>query len=283
MRHHLHFALAIMAAAFTGCSIHDMAPELQSGEKTITLKACIADTEPLTRLSLEEGEEGIAVNFTTDDFIYVFDADGNMTEFSVTEVDENGIATFSGAPENEIAEGSPITAVVKNGAITVKGTTLTLNLQNQTGTMANAGAHTLLYASGIYSETGVSLVFEHKTSVLKLTLSLPEAETATSVNAFYLFTVPDRATVTDQGGDQFNYYNFASIDALTGETTLGANGSAWINWTTAAPVTDHKVTLYLSVPAVDLKNAALQCTPNSDAQKRYFWNRRLVSAEDRCR
>ncbi len=267
------FLIATILVAMTACTTREAQPEQVSEPKTITFKARIADPDPDTRVSFTEATEGIKTTFEADDVIYLFDAEGNLTKFTVTDVDGSGVATFSGTPETEIAEGAAVTAVVKNAALSIdaESKTATVNLNNQAGTLASAAAHNLLFASGTYSEQGVSLVFEHKTSLLKLTLSLPEAENATSVKDFYLITVPDRANVTDQKGAQFNYCNYVSVDQ-TGAVTNGKNGNGWINWTTASPVNDHVVTLYLSVPAVDLKNAALQCTPSSSSQKRYFWN-----------
>ena len=257
-------------ATFAACSEIEQ-PATKPVGKTIRLKAGFADDN--SKMAFAEGATtGISSTFEVDDQIYLFDAAGNMTIFDVESVDPNGVATFVGTPETAINEGDPIKAVVKNGATSVSETNVTVNLLNQTGTLANAGSHTLIYGSGNYSASDVSLTFEHLTSIVKFTLSLPASETATSVNGFYLFTVDDRSTVTDQNGAQFTYFNNVKVNALTGEVTNGKTGNGWINWTTASEVSDHKVTLYLSLPAVNLKNAAMQCTPNSDTQKRYFWN-----------
>jgi hypothetical protein len=261
-------ASAILALA--ACSKVEQPAHETIAPKTITLKAGIVNDE--TKLGWDCNTAGISGTFQVDDIIFLFDSEGNMTQFTATEVDANGVATFTGAPETEILEGAAITAVVKTAATSRSGDNVSINLNGQAGTLASAGAHTLMYASGTYSASGVSLMFEHKTSIIKFTLSLPDAETATSVNGFYLFTVDNRATVTDQNGEQFTYMNNVSVNALTGEVTNAKNGSGWISWTEAAEVTGHTVTLYLSVPAINLKNAALQCTPNSDSQKRYFWN-----------
>ena len=257
-------------ATFAACSEIEQ-PATKPAGKTIRLKAGFADDNSRMAFA-EDATTGISSTFETGDQIYLFDAAGNMTIFDVESVDPNGVATFVGTPETAINEGDPIKAVVKNGATSVSETNVTVNLLNQTGTLANAGSHTLIYGSGNYSASDVSLTFEHLTSIVKFTLSLPASETATSVNGFYLFTVDDRSTVTDQGGAQFTYFNNVKVNALTGVVTNGKNGNGWINWTTASEVSDHKVTLYLSLPAVNLKNAAMQCTPNSDTQKRYFWN-----------
>ena len=265
--------LTIVAAIAAICACSKVESNVENAPKgqTITLKAGI-NNDFTKAVYGEDPVEGITAEFEADDKIYVFDASGNMTQFTVESVDGSGVATFTGTPETPIGEGDAITAVVKNAGTSVSGSTVTVNLNNQAGTLASAGAHELMYASGTYSASGVSLMFEHKTSIVKFVLSLPEAETADKIGAFYLFTVADRSTVTDEGGAQFTYYNKVDINALTGVVTNGKSGNGWINWTTQADVTDHKATIYLSVPAVDLQNAALQCTPNSDSQKRYFWN-----------
>lgn len=242
-----------------------------NSDNTIRLRAGIVNDNSKMTFA-EDTEEGIVFTFAKDDVIYLFDESGNMTEFEVESVDADGVATFVGTPEETISEGASISAVVKTAATSVSGNKVSLNLNNQAGTLESAGSHVLLYASGTYSESGVSLMFEHKTSMVKFVLSLPESEPATKIGSFYLFTVADRSTVTDQNGAQFTYFNNVVVDALTGEVTNGKAGNGWINWTTQSAVEDHKATIYLSVPAVDLKNAALQCTPDSDAQKRYFWN-----------
>ena len=264
--------LTIIAAiaAICACSKVERTDETVPAGKTITLKAKIVDN---TKATIgEDPSEGITAAFEKDDEIYVFDALGNKTVFTVTSVDGSGVATFEGTPDPAISNGDPITAVVKNSAITVDGTTVSLSLNNQAGDLESAGTHALMYASGTYDAGDVSLLFEHKTSIVKFVLSLPAAETASSINAFYLFTVENRATVEDLGGAQFTYFNKVDLNVLTGAVTNGKTGSGWIEWSTAATVSDHKAIIYLSVPAVDLRNAALQCTPNSDAQKRYFWN-----------
>lgn len=263
--------IAVAIAAICACSKVESNVENAPAGQTITLKAGI-NNDFTKAVYGEDPVEGITAAFEADDQIYVFDASGNMTLFTVESVDGSGVATFTGTPETPIGDGDPITAVVKNAGTSVSGSTVTVNLSNQAGTLASAGAHELMYASGTYSASGVSLMFEHMTSIVKFVLSLPEAETADKIGAFYLFTVADRSTVTDEEGKQFTYYNKVDINALTGVVTNGKSGNGWINWTTQADVTDHKATIYLSVPAVDLQNAALQCTPNSDSQKRYFWN-----------
>ena len=265
--------LTIVAAIAAICACSKVESNVENAPKgqTITLKAGI-NNDFTKAVYGEDPVEGITAEFEAGDKIYVFDDSGNMTQFTVESVDASGVATFTGTPEIPIGEGDPITAVAKSAGMTVTDATVSLNLSNQTGTLANAGDHTLMYASGTYHSSDVSLMFEHKTSIVKFVLSLPEAETADKIGAFYLFTVADRSTVTDEGGAQFTYYNKVDIDALTGDVTNGKSGYGWINWTTQADVTDHKATIYLSVPAVYLQNAALQCTPNSDAQKRYFWN-----------
>lgn len=263
--------IAVAIAAICACSKVESNVETAPKGQTITLKAGI-NNDFTKAVYGEDPVEGITAEFEADDQIYVFDASGNMTVFTVESVDGSGVATFTGTPETPIGEGDPITAVAKSAGMTVTDATVSLNLNNQTGSLANAGDHTLMYASGTYSASGVSLMFEHKTAIVKFVLSLPEAETADKIGAFYLFTVANRATAEDLGGEQFTYYNKVDIDALTGDVTNGKSGSGWINWTTQADVTDHKATIYLSVPAVNLQNAALQCTPNSDSQKRYFWN-----------
>jgi len=242
-----------------------------NSDNTIRLRAGIVNDNSKMTFA-EDAEEGIVFTFAKDDVIYLFDESGNMTEFKVESVDADGVATFVGTPEEAITDGASISAVVKTAATSVNGSEVSLNLNNQAGTLESAGSHVLLYASGTYSESGVSLMFEHKTSMVKFVLSLPESEPATKIGSFYLFTVADRSTVTDQNGAQFTYFNNVVVDALTGEVTNGKAGNGWINWTTQSAVEDHKATIYLGVPAVDLKNAALQCTPDSDAQKRYFWN-----------
>lgn len=265
--------LTIVAAIAAICACSKVESNVENAPKgqTITLKAGI-NNDFTKAVYGEDPVEGITAEFEADDKIYVFDASGNMTVFTVESVDASGVATFTGTPETPIGEGDAITAVVKNAGTSVSGSTVTVNLNNQAGTLASAGAHELMYASGTYSASGVSLMFEHMTSIVKFVLSLPEAETADKIGAFYLFTVANRATVEDEGGAQFTYYNKVDINALTGEVTNGKNGNGWINWTTQADVISHKATIYLSVPAVNLQNAALQCTPNSDSQKRYFWN-----------
>ena len=265
------FAIVSILAAFAACTKVEQDTATTTSPKTITLKAGIVNDNTKMAFS-EHAVSGISSTFEENDVIYVFDASGNKTEFTVESVDEDGVATFTGTPETPIAVDDHITAVVKNLGTTVNGTNVSLNLNSQTGTLESAGKHTLMYAEGTYKSTGVSLMFEHKTSIVKFVLSLPEAETATSINNFYLFTVEDRATVEDQNGAQFTYFNKVDVDALTGEVTNGKSGNGWINWTTASSVSNHTATVYLSVPAVNLRNAALQCTPNSDAQKRYFWN-----------
>ena len=264
------YAIVSIIAAFAACTKVEQGIATTTSPKTITLKAGIVNDN--TKMSFsEDAVAGISSTFE-DDVIYVFDGSGNMTEFTVKSVDGDGVATFEGTPDTPIGENDPITAVVKNAGTSVSGTTVSLNLNSQTGTLESAGNHTLMYAEGTYKSTGISLMFEHKTSIVKFVLSLPAVETATSINNFYLFTVDNRATVEDEGGAQFTYYNKVDIDATSGVVTNGRTGNGWINWSTAAAVSEHKTTVYLSVPAVDLKNAALQCTPNSDAQKRYFWN-----------
>ena len=264
--------IAVAIAAICACSKVESNVETAPKGQTITLKAGI-NNDFTKAVYGEDPVEGITAEFEADDQIYVFDASGNMTVFTVESVDGSGVATFAGTPETPIGEGDPITAVVKNAGTSVSSSTVTVNLNNQAGTLDSAGEHELMYASGTYSASGVSLMFEHKTSIVKFVVSLPEAETATSINNFYLFTVDNRATVEDQGGDQFTYFNKVSVNALTGVVTEGkGTEKGWISWTTATAVSDHKATIYLSVPAVNLRNAALQCTPNSDAQKRYFWN-----------
>ena len=265
------FSIIAALLAIAACSKTEQLPVTENTGKTITLRAGIANDNSKMAVG-EDDVEGISFTFEEDDVIYVFDAEGNKTDFTVAYVDANGVATFTGTPETAISEGAAITAVYKGSGISLDGSTVSLNLNSQAGTLADAGKHILLYASGTYSTSEVSLVFEHKTSIVKFVLSLPEAEDAETINNFYLFTVEDRDTVTDEDGAQFKYYNKVDIDALTGDVTNGKSGNGWINWSTAATVTDHIATVYLSVPAVDLKNAALQCTPSSDAQKRYFWN-----------
>lgn len=265
------FAIVTILVTLAACTKTEQNTATTTSPKTITLKAGISNDATKMAFS-EDAETGISSTFEKDDVIYVFDASGNMTEFTVESVDGDGVATFTGTPETPIAEDDPITAVVKNSGTSVSGTKVSLNLNSQAGTLESAGKHALMYAEGTYKSTGVSLMFEHKTSIVKFVLSLPEAETATSIKEFYLFTVEDRATVEDEGGAQFTYFNKVDIDALTGDVTNGKAGNGWIYWSTASTVTEHKATVYLSVPAVNLRNAALQCTPNSDDQKRYFWN-----------
>lgn len=265
------FAIVTILVTLAACTKTEQNTATTTSPKTITLKAGISNDATKMAFS-EDAETGISSTFEKDDVIYVFDASGNMTEFAVESVDGDGVATFTGTPETPIAEDDPITAVVKNSGTSVSGTKVSLNLNSQAGTLESAGKHALMYAEGSYKSTGVSLMFEHKTSIVKFVLSLPEVETATSISNFYLFTVEDRATVEDEGGAQFTYFNKVDIDALTGDVTNGKSGNGWINWSTASAVSEHKATVYLSVPAVNLRNAALQCTPSSDAQKRYFWN-----------
>lgn len=271
MKKILTFAAVI--AAVCACSKEGNPSQSEITGKTITLKAGIFNDDTRTVFG-DDAEKGITAEFEVDDAIYLFDAAGKMSTLTVESVDANGVATFTGTlnSESTITDGDPITAVVKTAATSVKNSTVTINLNNQAGTLASAGAHLLLYASGTYNTSGVSLMFEHKSSLVKFVLSLPESETANKIGAFYLFTVDDRSTVTDQGGEQFTYFNSVSIDALTGEVTTGKSGNGWINWTTQTDVTNHNAIIYLSVPSVALRNAALQCTPNSDSQKRYFWN-----------
>ena len=265
------FAIVTILVTLAACTKTEQNTATTTSPKTITLKAGISNDATKMAFS-EDAETGISSTFEKDDVIYVFDASGKMTEFTVESVDGDGVATFTGTPETPIAEDDPITAVVKNSGTTVSGTKVSLNLNSQAGTLESAGKHALMYAEGTYKSTGVSLMFEHKTSIVKFVLSLPEAETATSIKNFYLFTVEDRSTVTDLGGAQFTYFNKVDIDALSGDVTNGKTGNGWIEWSTASAVSEHKATVYLSVPAVNLRNAALQCTPNSNDQKRYFWN-----------
>ena len=137
------FAIVTILVTLAACTKTEQNTATTTSPKTITLKAGISNDATKMAFS-EDAETGISSTFEKDDVIYVFDASGNMTEFTVESVDGDGVATFTGTPETPIAEDDPITAVVKNSGTSVSGTKVSLNLNSQTGTLESAGKHALI-------------------------------------------------------------------------------------------------------------------------------------------
>ena len=280
MKYHLFFAVAATALLFTGCQTkEDMAP---AKSKTITLRAQKPDLVSKVTMTPDDPDKfymGLSSEWEADDKILVFDAAGNATEFSIESIDDNGVATFTGTPETEIAEGDPITAVVLNEAVEAKSynsesKSIPAYLVYQDGTLQNAVDNTLMYAEGTYSETGISLLFEAKTSIVEFKLSIPSTSDVASVCKWYLSsgatgakTLKNQTDIVVAGSSKGTVTNSIyknSSGAPVDDISLVTPGNAFA-------VEDHVVTVYFAVAPENLKSAIIQCQPTLTSEERYVW------------
>lgn len=258
-------AAAAIAVASAACSkeIATTADEAAVASKVVTLKATVAANN--TKVVAEETVTGIDFTFEVEDIVWVFDAEGNKTDFTVTEVNE-GIATLSGTPETEIAAGDPITAVVKTAAVksydaTNKVVKADLSA-SQTGTLESAAAHTVLVATTNFGE---DITFEQNTTIYKFVLSVPAGETPTGGYNWYLST----------GGTGSKDYINAMTVGIDGAVTLDdsrTSQSGDIKISNTVATADGKFTVYVSAPVYKVQNAIMQCTPSGQAYDRYVWH-----------
>ena len=279
MKYHVFLALAAGAMLFAGCQTkEDVTPV---GAKTITLKA---QKPVMTKVTMTQDDPdafymGLSSEWDTDDKILVFDAEGNATEFSIASIDADGVATFTGTPATEIAVGAPITAVVLNEAVekdNYNSTTKSIPayLVYQAGTLENAVDNTLMYAEGTYSESGVSLEFETKTSIIEFKLSLPETATdVKSVCKWYLSsgatgakTLNNQTNIVVAGENKGTVTN--SIYKNAGNTV---DDISMFSADDVFAVDNHVVTVYFSVPPVNLQSAIIQCQPTKTSEERFVW------------
>lgn len=266
---------AILAVLLSVCCISCKKQE-EPQARRITLKASIekGTTKGGGEMAEYVDDEGIKASWQPTDVIYVFDQSGNATEFTIESIDGRGIATFSGMFAG--AEGSPITAVLKNSAVNISNYSrsngaLTADLSRQTGTLQDAGNHELLFGQGTFRAAGVEMEFTHKTSILKFQLTLPSSDRSAYLSSFWLSS--------GKTGDK-TYRNNVTVNIASGEvqSVVGPNDGD-INIPTGRIVPEGgQATVYLSVPAYPLQSAILQCIPSCDASFRYVW--RIAGASE---
>lgn len=278
MKYHVILALAAGVMLFAGCQTkEDVTPV---GAKTITLKA---QKPVMTKVTMTQDDPdafymGLSSEWEEDDKILVFDAEGNATEFSIASIDADGVATFTGTPATEIAVGDPITAVVLNEAVEAEyynkdSKSIPAYLVYQAGTLENAVDNTLMYAEGTYSESGVSLEFETKTSIIEFKLSLPETATdVTSVCKWYLSSGSTASkTLTNQTDIVVAGENKGAVTNSIYKNQSGSTIYDISNTSATYPVADNVVTLYISVTPENLQNTIIQCQPSMTAEERFVW------------
>lgn len=255
----------ILAAAtilsLASCSKEIDAP---ASGNLMTFKARI-EQPAVTKTEFAEGAQGISAKFQEGDVVIVIDSEGNATNFTATSVSSDGIATFEGEPETPIAAGATVTAVLKGAGISYDATNkqIVANLSNQAGTLEDAGKRSLFVATGTNTNSGLSLSFQIKTSILKCVLTLPSSDASENGYNWYLST---------GGTGSKDYKNKITVD-LDGTVTLSA-GSQYgdISISSAVPFADGKATVYFAVPSTQIKNGIIQCTPSSDQYTRYVWH-----------
>lgn len=255
----------ILAAA-TMLSLASCSKEIDApaSGNLMTFKARI-EQPAVTKTEFAEGAQGISAKFQEGDVVIVFDSEGNATNFTATSVSSDGVATFEGEPETPIAVGASVTAVLKGAGISYDATNkqIVANLSNQAGTLEDAGKRSLFVATGTNTNSGLSLSFQIKTSILKCVLTLPSSDASENGYNWYLST---------GGTGSKDYKNKITVD-LDGTVALGvASQEGDLKVAGNVPFADGKATVYFAVPSTQIRNGIIQCTPSSDQYTRYVWH-----------
>lgn len=255
----------ILAAA-TMLSLASCSKEIDApaSGNLMTFKARI-EQPAVTKTEFAEGAQGISAKFQEGDVVIVIDSEGNATNFTATSVSSDGVATFEGEPETPIAVGASVTAVLKGAGISYDKTNkqIVANLANQAGTLEDAGKRSLFVATGTNTNSGLSLSFSIKTSILKCVLTLPSSDASENGYNWYLST---------GGTGSKDYKNKITVD-LDGTVALGvASQEGDLKVAGNVPFADGKATVYFAVPSTQIRNGIIQCTPSSDQYTRYVWH-----------
>lgn len=255
----------ILAAA-TMLSLASCSKEIDApaSGNLMTFKARI-EQPAVTKTEFAEGTQGISAKFQEGDVVIVIDSEGNATNFTATSVSSDGVATFEGEPETPIAAGASVTAVLKGTGISYDKTNkqIVANLANQAGTLEDAGKRSLFVATGTNTNSGLSLSFSIRTSILKCVLTLPSSDASESGYNWYLST---------GGTGSKDYKNKITVD-LDGTVALDvASQEGDLKVAGNLPFADGKATVYFAVPSTQIKNGIIQCTPSSDQYTRYVWH-----------
>jgi len=250
--------------------------EAEPGLRTIVVDASFlgqsSEDSRSDELAQYYEEDGIKASWTADDIIDVYDAEGHVNEFRIKEIRADGSASFSGSVSAK--SGSKLTVVLRNKATTAatydaSAKTLTVDLSSQDGSLEDACAHGLAYASATYTDSkSVKFIFQQKTSILKFELALPEGSTDGQLSSFILSC--------GSAGSKA-YFNSLTIDVASGQTSFGAQGASGTDGDIVTPDTASVVpsngvaTLYLSVCPSALQNSLIECAPSGKSYLRYVW------------
>lgn len=221
--------VACMVSLLSACSVDDMISE----DKGFTITANVDTTA--TRVSYTYGDidtntKGLLVKWESGDVIDVYTGSVSSTtksspSFTLTSGNGNNRAQFGGGSlVGTLTSGTtPVYALVKKNNVTVSEATgtLSVNLDGQAGTLADAASRDVLMASTTYAGSNdLSFSFSHKMATIKLNLNLPEAGTA---------TVKLQSLSSTE-----KLYSAVTLDAATGGLTTG---------TTATSISATNVTL----------------------------------------
>lgn len=243
---------ATILAALAGCTSNDQFENVKQGTP-VTISAGIQSPAD-SRVTYESDgatSEGFVVNWESTDGLTAY-ASSKVGTFSSPTIDgtDKHKATFTGTFTPDIAAGDVVYAYVNRGSnVTIDASAVTVDLSSQAGTKDDAALRDVMFASGTYQTTGLSLTFAHKMSFLKLVLTFPDTETGTTVSNITLKGTGLYKSVA------FNTTNPSMLSA-------SAEGSITIP---SATITAHKATVYVCVYPGSLSNVTAYATVGTNA------------------
>jgi len=259
----------IIAAACTK-DRQDM-PELS----TIQIRASLGSKTRVADEAAYAEADGIKASWEQSDVLYVFSADGTCSEFTVSSIESDGTATFTGTAS--VAAGSKVSAMLKNkavqgGSYDSSTKTVTVDLSSQEGTLEDAGKHDVLFATGTFNggEDPLNLSFEHKNAIAKFILKLPDEDSSLKLSCLQLSSGPadaktfrNRMAVKISDGSVENLSG-GSADADGDIVITPADGSL-------SASAEGTVTVYLSIPAAAFQNSIIEGVNVVDASDHRLW------------
>lgn len=277
---YVYILLAASTLALAGCSNDEMTDSTSAKNTQVITVNASQGTEPTRATYTEQGTGAdmyLAFNWDATDKINLFADATNGAQMSCDKVNSANDATFSGSFATPLTQATPVTGAVDLTGVTTNGTSITTDLSQQTGTLADATAHTIMYGTGTYdplATTPVNVKFTQKMSIIKYVLNFPDVASGT-------------AQVNIKADGQFNKVILKTTNGSISSLVAGDINIA------SAPIADNKATVYVAVYPSAMKNITATAIVNGnyytytrkangaiEANKVYSITRDMVKLED---
>lgn len=223
--------MAAMAALVCACSnSEDMSPAAQGSDKEVTLSASLPGAD--SRTTFTESSNTMKVNWAATDNIKILNGSQSNASSNFSNKDASTLTTAKFTGELAMNAGDRLYGIYPS-SLSLTGTTATVDYSAQTASTTPSAIQNkaVMYASATYAASGTTLAFSNATSILKFSLSLPEAA---DIKTITLSTV-DNSLINKE------------------DMTVSASGITWAN-----PVKGD-ITLTFDQPQSVAANGVLTC------------------------